>query len=38
MSGHGREAGMQALYDYSRTKTVWMNASDEPLANPFQPR
>ena len=38
MSGHGREAGMQALYDYSRTKTVWMNASDDPLANPFQPR
>ena len=37
-SGYGREAGMQALYDYTRPKTVWMNTSDEPLANPFQPR
>lgn len=38
MSGYGREAGLQALYDYSRTKTVWMNMSDEPMTNPFQPR
>lgn len=38
MSGYGREAGMQALYDYSRTKTVWMNLSEEPITNPFQPR
>ena len=37
-SGHGREAGFQALYDYTRPKTVWMSTSDEPLANPFQPR
>lgn len=37
-SGHGREAGFQAIYDYTRPKTVWMNMSDEPLANPFQPR
>jgi acyl-CoA reductase-like NAD-dependent aldehyde dehydrogenase len=37
-SGYGRESGMQALYDYTRPKTVWMNTSDEPLANPFQPR
>lgn len=37
-SGYGREAGMQALFDYTRPKTVWMNTSDEPLANPFQPR
>ena len=37
-SGYGREAGMQALYDYTRPKTVWMSTSDEPLANPFQPR
>ena len=37
-SGHGRESGLQALYDYTRPKTVWMNLSDEPLANPFKPR
>ena len=37
-SGHGREAGFQALFDYTRPKTVWMTMSDEPLANPFQPR
>ena len=37
-SGYGRESGFQALWDYTRPKTVWMNMSDEPLANPFQPR
>ena len=37
-SGYGREAGLQAVYDYTRPKTVWMNMSDAPLANPFQPR
>jgi aldehyde dehydrogenase (NAD+) len=37
-SGHGRESGLQALRDYTRTKTVWMNVSDTPVANPFQPR
>ncbi|MEL6434532.1 MAG: aldehyde dehydrogenase [Pseudomonadota bacterium] len=34
-SGYGRESGMQAMYDYTRPKTVWMNTSDEPMANPF---
>ena len=37
-SGYGREAGLQAVYDYTRPKTVWMNMSDEPVANPFAPR
>ncbi len=37
-SGYGREAGLQALYDYTRPKTVWMNLSDDPIANPFSPR
>ncbi len=37
-SGYGREAGFQAVYDYTRPKTVWMNLSDEPVANPFKPR
>ena len=34
-SGYGRESGMQAMYDYTRPKTVWMNTSDAPMANPF---
>ncbi|MDJ0614677.1 MAG: aldehyde dehydrogenase [Rhizobiaceae bacterium] len=37
-SGYGREAGFQAVYDYTRPKTVWMNLSDDPVANPFKPR
>ena len=37
-SGHGREAGFQALMDYTRPKTVWMTTTDAPIANPFQPR
>ncbi|WP_299603862.1 aldehyde dehydrogenase [uncultured Tateyamaria sp.] len=37
-SGYGREAGLQAVYDYTRPKTVWMNLSDAPIANPFKPR
>lgn len=34
-SGYGREAGMQAVLDYTRSKTVWINTSDQPMANPF---
>ena len=37
-SGYGREAGMQALHDYTRAKTVWINTSDDPIASPFVPR
>ena len=37
-SGYGREAGFQALFAYTRPKTVWMNMSDAPIANPFKPR
>ncbi|MEM7598672.1 MAG: aldehyde dehydrogenase family protein, partial [Pseudomonadota bacterium] len=37
-SGYGRESGFQAVYDYTRPKTVWMNMSDAPMANPFQMR
>ena len=37
-SGYGREAGFQAVYDYTRPKTVWMNLSDDPIANPFKMR
>jgi acyl-CoA reductase-like NAD-dependent aldehyde dehydrogenase len=34
-SGYGREGGFQAIYDYTRPKTVWINTSDQPLADPF---
>ncbi len=34
-SGGSREAGMDAIYDYTRTKTVWFNTSSKPMANPF---
>ena len=34
-SGYGRESGFQAMYDYTRPKTVWMNTSNEPMADPF---
>ncbi|MFQ3354502.1 MAG: acyl-CoA reductase-like NAD-dependent aldehyde dehydrogenase [Paracoccaceae bacterium] len=34
-SGYGRESGFQAMYDYTRPKTIWINTSDEPLSNPF---
>ena len=37
-SGHGREAGFQAMLDYTKPKTVWMTLSDDPLSNPFQMR
>ncbi|MEQ8897940.1 MAG: aldehyde dehydrogenase [Roseovarius sp.] len=37
-SGYGRESGFQAVYDYTRPKTVWMNMSDDPVGNPFQMR
>lgn len=34
-SGYGREAGIEAIYDYTRTKTTWINTSDKPMSNPF---
>ena len=34
-SGYGREAGIEAVQDYTRTKTIWINTSDAPMANPF---
>ena len=34
-SGYGRESGMEAIYDYTRPKTVWLNTSPEPIADPF---
>lgn len=37
-SGYGRESGYQAVYDYTRPKTVWMNTSSDPLPSQFTPR
>lgn len=34
-SGGSREAGMDVIRDYTRTRTVWINTSKEPMANPF---
>ncbi|WP_171228625.1 aldehyde dehydrogenase [Ruegeria sp. HKCCA4008] len=34
-SGYGREAGIEAIHDYTRTKTVWLNTSEQPMSNPF---
>ena len=34
-SGYGREAGMAAIEDYTRTRTTWINTSNEPMSNPF---
>ena len=35
LTGYGREAGMDTILDYTRTKSVWINTSDEPIADPF---
>ena len=37
-SGYGRESGYQAVYDYTRPKTVWVNTSDAPLGSQFVAR
>ncbi len=34
-SGYGREAGIDAIHDFTRTKTTWISTSDTPMANPF---
>ncbi|WP_152046839.1 aldehyde dehydrogenase [Aureimonas psammosilenae] len=35
LSGHGREGGLAAALDYTRTKTVWLRTSDDPIPDPF---
>jgi acyl-CoA reductase-like NAD-dependent aldehyde dehydrogenase len=34
-SGYGREGGVEAALDYTRTKSVWINLSSQPRADPF---
>ena len=36
-SGYGRESGFQAIYDYTRPKTIWMNTSAQPLPGEREP-
>lgn len=35
LSGHGREGGLRAALDYTKTKTVWLRTSDDPIPDPF---
>ncbi len=35
LSGLGREAGADSVLEYTRTKSVWINTSDAPIADPF---
>lgn len=35
LTGNGREAGIDSIHDYTRTKTVWINTSDAPITDPF---
>ena len=35
LSGLGREGGMEAMLDYTRTKSVWIRTSDTPISDPF---
>lgn len=35
LSGHGREGGLQAALDYTKTKAVWLRTSDDPIPDPF---
>ena len=34
-SGYGREAGLDVIQEFTRSKAVWVNTSQEPMANPF---
>ncbi|HQX83965.1 MAG: aldehyde dehydrogenase [Hyphomicrobiales bacterium] len=34
-TGYGRESGLDAIRDYTRTKSIWINTSDAPMADPF---
>ncbi|WP_461535020.1 aldehyde dehydrogenase [Spongorhabdus nitratireducens] len=34
-SGYGRESGIDSVLEYTERKTVWINLSSEPMADPF---
>ncbi|MBZ9765195.1 aldehyde dehydrogenase [Mesorhizobium sp. CA15] len=35
LSGLGREGGIDAIRDYTRSKSVWIRTSDDPIPDPF---
>ncbi|MGK9039357.1 aldehyde dehydrogenase [Rhizobium sp. SA279] len=35
LSGDGREGGLAAALNYTRTKTIWLRTSDDPIPDPF---
>ncbi|WP_217569794.1 aldehyde dehydrogenase [Mesorhizobium sp. GbtcB19] len=35
LSGLGREGGLNAIRDYTRSKSVWIRTSDDPIPDPF---
>lgn len=35
LSGHGREGGIEAALEYTKTKSVWLRTSDDPIPDPF---
>lgn len=35
LSGFGREGGLDSVLDYTRTKSVWLRTSDDPIPDPF---
>ncbi|MGQ0485432.1 MAG: aldehyde dehydrogenase [Hyphomicrobiales bacterium] len=35
LTGYGREGGLDAIRDYTRTKSVWIDTSVAPMADPF---
>ena len=37
-SGSGRESGVDAIHEFTTTKTVWIYTSPEPMSNPFTMR
>lgn len=35
-SGIGKENGLEVMNEYTRTKSVWVNTSEEPVKDPFK--